>query len=523
MSSRDGSSPTAFIEGEGGLGPAPAMPGNAGFGRAFWLSGYLGFVAGLPLAMTGPALLQWLADGGGALAVVGLTATVGLPYTLKFLWAPVLDRMAPLPFLRRLGQRRGWLLPIQALLVAACAGFAALGDPVGAPSVLLGLATLIAFASANQDIVIDAWRIETFPERVQGNALAFYIWGYRLALLVAGPGAIWLSVDWGWRIALLALTALVATGMVATLLAREPARSAVRPGHWFGQAVVAPLRDLLGRPSAVRILLFVALFKLGEALAHRVAYSFYKDLGFLPRQVAAATGVPGLLASLVGAALGGALVLRIGAGRALIITGLVQMASMALYFALAVSHGEPAVLWAKIIRGERGGGDGRRGVPDLPGGALLAAFTATQYALLSSVAVRGTARWAGIRRAGRGDGVGAVLCDDDLRGGTGHADHAEPGAAAARTPACGVERRHFRPPGALGCACHTATTLRSGSSLAAPPASVESWPAWCWRGAGAPSSPRGTGRGWRTWRMARGSGHCRWHWTWRTRRRWPSA
>ena len=389
MSSRDGSSPTAFIEGEGGLGPAPAMPGNAGFGRAFWLSGYLGFVAGLPLAMTGPALLQWLADGGGALAVVGLTATVGLPYTLKFLWAPVLDRMAPLPFLRRLGQRRGWLLPIQALLVAACAGFAALGDPVGAPSVLLGLATLIAFASANQDIVIDAWRIETFPERVQGNALAFYIWGYRLALLVAGPGAIWLSVDWGWRIALLALTALVATGMVATLLAREPARSAVRPGHWFGQAVVAPLRDLLGRPSAVRILLFVALFKLGEALAHRVAYSFYKDLGFLPRQVAAATGVPGLLASLVGAALGGALVLRIGAGRALIITGLVQMASMALYFALAVSHGEPAVLWAKIIVENVAEAMADAAFLTYLAGLCSPAFTATQYALLSSVAVLG--------------------------------------------------------------------------------------------------------------------------------------
>ena len=385
--------PTTFAEGEGALGSTPpalaATPGRRAFARPLALSGFFGFVAGLPLAITGPALLQWLADGGGALVVVGLTATVGLPYTLKFLWAPVLDRVPPLPGLRALGQRRGWLLPIQLVLAAACAAFALWGDPANQPTLLLCLATSIAFASANQDIVIDAWRIETFPERMQGNALAFYIWGYRIALLVAGPGAIWLSVAWGWRLSLLLMAVLVATGLGATLAAREPPHAPPPGGTWFRQAVVAPLLDLLGRPSAARILLFVALFKLGEALAHRVAYSFYKDVGFLPRQVAAATGVPGLLASLAGAALGGWLVLRVGAARALVVTGFVQMASMALYFALAVSHGEPAVLWAKIVVENVAEAMADAAFLTFLAGLCSPAYTATQYALLSSLAVLG--------------------------------------------------------------------------------------------------------------------------------------
>ena len=388
MSGEGPLSPTAFAEGEGGLSSTPIVPGRWASAGPISLSGFFGFVAGLPLAITGPALLQWLRDGHAALAIVGLTANIGLPYALKFLWAPVLDRMRPPPGLRALGQRRGWLIPIQLVLTASCTAFA-FCDPAGAPYALLGVSTVLAFASANQDIVIDAWRIEAFPERLQGNALASYIWGYRIALLVGGPGAIRLSAEWGWRPALLVMAALVATGLLATLLAREPPRAAAQPGAWFRHAVVAPLRDLLGRPSAGRILLFVALFKLGEALAHRVAYSFYGDMGFTARQVADATGVPGLLASLAGAALGGWLVLRIGAARALVTTGFVQMASMAMYFALAVSHGDPWVLLAKIVVENVAEAMADAAFLTYLARLCSPAYTATQYALLSSLAALG--------------------------------------------------------------------------------------------------------------------------------------
>ena len=393
--------------------PLPLAWGEGVGKRPLAIAGAFGFVAGLPLALTGAALLQWLRDGHASLAVVGYTANIGLSYTLKFLWAPVLDRTPPPPILRRLGQRRGWLVAIQALLAFACTMFA-FADPGARPYALLAAAALVAFASANQDIVIDAWRIETFPERLQGAALACYIWGYRIALLVAGPGAIRLSVEIGWTDTLLAMAALASCGLLVTLAAREPeTRRVVPPGNWIRTAVLAPLRDLLQRPSAARILGFVALFKLGEALAHRVAYSFYGDLGYSARQVADATGIPGLLASLAGAALGGWLVLRIGAARALIITGFVQMASMALYFALAVSHGEPAHPVRQDHRRERRRGHGGRGLPDVFEPPLLAGLhgDAIRPALLA-----GRARPAHGRRVlgpvGAGARLGPVLRAD---------------------------------------------------------------------------------------------------------------
>ena len=349
----------------------------------------LGFVAGLPLPLTGFTLRQWLSEGGTSLAMIGLTANIGLSYSLKFLWAPVLDRV-PLPGgLRRLGQRRGWLMLIQPLLVLSCVALA-LSDPAH-PVALVAVAACVAFLSASQDIAIDAWRIELFPERTQGAALAAYIWGYRAALLVAGAAAIGLAGKLGWHGALLGVAALIALGPILTALAPSPAAPVLRRGRpgvlaTLRDAVWAPLAEFLSRPGAAVTLGFIMLFKLGEAMAGTMAPPFYRSLGFDRAQVALAIGVPSLLASLAGAAVGGLLVARLGAKRALILTGFIQMASMGLYFALAYSGGNPAILVAKVVLEAFAEAMADAAFITFLSSLCAPGYTATQYALLSSLA-----------------------------------------------------------------------------------------------------------------------------------------
>ena len=349
----------------------------------------LGFVAGLPLPLTGFTLRQWLSEGGTSLAVIGLTANIGISYSLKFLWAPVLDRVAAPSPTRRFGRRRGWLLVIQPLLVLACT-MLALADP-SRPVTLVAVAACVAFLSASQDIAIDAWRIEVFPERAQGTALAAYIWGYRAALLVAGSAAIGLAGRLGWHGALLGVAALVALGPVFTLLAPAPPDPALRRSRTTALetlrlAVWVPLSEFLSRPGSLRTLGFILLFKLGEAMAGTMAPPFYRSLGFDRAQVALAIGIPSLAASLAGAAAGGYLVARLGTGRALILTGFVQMASMGLYFALAASGGDPTILVAKVVL--EGFAEAMADAAFITFLSSLCApgYTATQYALLSSLA-----------------------------------------------------------------------------------------------------------------------------------------
>jgi PAT family beta-lactamase induction signal transducer AmpG len=361
--------------------------------RSLWIMGAYGFAAGLPLPLSGFTLRQWLTEGGTSLAAIGLTANIGLAYTLKFLWSPLLDQVRPPVGLARFGRRRGWLLAIQPSLAAACLALA-LADPRQTPTLLVSAALAIAFLSASQDIVVDAWRIETFPERLQGIALAAYIWGYRLALLVSGAGAIGLADIVGWRSALCAMAGLVGTGALMTLAAAEPPLRAVQDSARglrarLRAAVIEPFRDFWQRPGAGQILAFVMLFKLGEALAHTMATPFYRDMGFDRAQVALATGVPGLAASLLGITAGGWLVVRVGTGRALVLTGFVQMASMGLYFALAVSGGDTRILLAKVMLESFAEAMADAAFLTYLSALCSSAFTATQYALLSSLAAVG--------------------------------------------------------------------------------------------------------------------------------------
>jgi PAT family beta-lactamase induction signal transducer AmpG len=348
-----------------------------------------GFVAGLPLPLSGFTLRLWLSEGGVSLAVIGLTANIGLAYSLKFLWAPVLDN-APAPGpLHRLGRRRGWLAAIQPILATAAA-LLALSEPAHRPFLSLTLAALVAFLSASQDIVVDAWRIETYPSYRQGAAMAAYIWGYRVALLIATTGVISVVSTIGWHFAMVGIAALIGCGLFVTLLAPEPSPAEhhlaiAGIGARLTHAVIEPLRDFLTRRSALLILAFVALFKLGEAMAGIMTAPFYRALGF-SREAIAATGWFSLGGTLAGIALGGWLVARIGTGRALLRTGWAQTIAMAMYLLLAASAGEYHVLYGTVTTEALAQGMADAAFITYLSGLCSRAFTATHYALLSSLA-----------------------------------------------------------------------------------------------------------------------------------------
>lgn len=343
-----------------------------------------GFVSGLPLPLSGFTFRLWLADSGATLTIVGLTAWIGLAYSLKFLWAPLLDQQPPLDALRRFGRRRGWLLLVQPLLALA-AVLLALSDPAAAPVAAFAAAACVAVLSATQDIAIDAWRIEIFPERRQGVALAAYVWGYRVAMLVAMTGAVAVAAVVGWNAALLGVAILVGCGALVTLAAgKEAEETTRRAAGGLRHAIIDPVRSFLAGPSALLVLAFVAFFKLGEAMAGIMTAPFYRYLGF-DKTAIAATGPFSLGATLAGITLGGWLVARIGVGRALLMTGWAQTIAMAMYVVLSLAPEQHVVLYATVTTEAFA-----QGLADAAFLTFLSAlcareFAATQYALLSSV------------------------------------------------------------------------------------------------------------------------------------------
>jgi PAT family beta-lactamase induction signal transducer AmpG len=355
--------------------------------RRAWIMAALGFASGLPLMLTITTLRQWLVERGTPVAVIGLTANIGLAYTFKFLWSPVLDHVRA-PFgLHILGRRRGWMLAVQPLLVLAIVAMAASQTAMQA----IGAAALIALFSATQDIAIDAWRIETFSRDQQGLATAIYVWGYRMAMLVASGGVLGLAGAIGWQAALGVIATLAALCILATLLADEPALPAHGVARQPGAraAVLDPLREFLGRPAGLLVLAFVMLFNLGEAMAGVMLTPLYRYLGFA-REIVAGTSVFSLVGTLAGIAAGGWVVAKIGLSRALILTGLAQTLAMAMYVLLAGSPGDVDLLYATVLLEAFVQGVATASFLAYLSGLCAAAFTATQYALLTSLAVVGS-------------------------------------------------------------------------------------------------------------------------------------
>lgn len=366
----------------------PAHTGlNRGEVKSLGLMAVLGFASGLPWALSGPTLRLWMASEHVGLGLIGLTANIGLAYLLKFVWAAVFDEVRP-PFL---GRRRGWLIPVQLALAAAILAEAC-SDPARNVVLTLGLGALVAFFSASQDIIIDAWRIESFAPRLQGAALAGEVWGWRVAFLVSNAGVIALSITTGWHVAvgLMALLALV--GPVAAWFAAEPevppvavVEQAGLKGR-FALAVRAPLTEFLSRKGAVVAIAFILLFRLGGALGATMLAPYYTSLGFNRAAIAVASGPISLGCGLAGTALGAVLVARLGVGRALLFTALLQVAALCLYPVLGLYPHLPHILL--IISAVEAFTDAFSDTAFLTylSGLCHPAFTATQYALLSSLA-----------------------------------------------------------------------------------------------------------------------------------------
>ena len=360
----------------------------------------MGFASGLPLALTGATLSLRLADIGVSLTAIGLFTLVRFSYSCKFLWSPLIDRL-PIPLVTaRLGRRRGWALTLQALLAFA---ILALGftDPRGSPWLTALAAIVVAFLSASQDIVIDAYRIELLRPEEQGAGAAATQWGYRFGMLASGAGALYAASFGGWTFAYMLMAALMLVGIATIWLTPEPARidaEAPIPGEnaaqrlktWLGRAVVAPFADLVhrhGGATLVLILLFTILYKFGEAVAGTMSNPLYLLLGFTKVEIA--TKIYGVGATLVGVATGGILVIRLGIFRALLISGVLQMLSNLMY-ALQVWVGHSVPFLALTIGTENlTNGMGSAAFVAYLSGLCSVAFTATQYALLTSLATIG--------------------------------------------------------------------------------------------------------------------------------------
>jgi PAT family beta-lactamase induction signal transducer AmpG len=356
----------------------------------------LGFASGLPLLLTASTLSAWLATAGTSRAAIGAFALVGTPYALKFLWAPVIDRLPP-PL--RVGRRRGWGIAIQIALISATLALGSCDPKRDLP--LMGmLALLVAFLSASQDIVIDAYRVELLRPDQQGPGAAMIQTGYRFAMLAAGAGALVIADRDGWFAAYATMAALIAVGMLVFLFGPEPETSArvereINAGEaaglrdWIATAVVAPFADFMQRPRWLAILIFIVDYKLGEALAGVMATPLYISLGYSLREIAAISKLVGFVATILGAFVGGAIAVRFGVMRALMICGILQSVGN-LFYVLQALGGHRLDYLALCVAAENLTGA-------MAGAALVAylsdlcslAFTATQYALLSSLAAVG--------------------------------------------------------------------------------------------------------------------------------------
>ena len=356
----------------------------------------LGFSSGLPLALSFATLSFRLTEGGIDLTTIGLFSLMGLPYTLKFLWSPFVDGLS-IPWLTaRLGLRRGWMVASQVALAVAILALG-LTDPKAALLQTAVLAFTVAFLSATQDIVIDAFRVEILAEREQGAGAAAVQLGYRLGMLTSGAGALIIADIFGWEAAYLAMGLAMGIGMGAALLAGEPARGEGRGAGadatsliaWTKHHVLDPFADFLVRTDWAWVLLFIVLYKVGDAVAGVMSAPFYNQIGFSKTEIGLVTKAFGLAMTLTGAVVGGIMVARLGILRALLWCGLVQMLSNLMFAAQALVGADLAFLALTI------------GIENLSGGMATVAFvayisrlcswdfTATQYALFSSLAAVG--------------------------------------------------------------------------------------------------------------------------------------
>jgi PAT family beta-lactamase induction signal transducer AmpG len=374
---------------------------------------FLGFSAGLPFMLVFSTLSAWLREAGIERATIGMLSWVGIIYSVKFFWAPVVDRLR-LPLLHRLlGRRRSWMLLGQIGIAIGLMNMAHM-SPVGHLAIVASLALLVAFSSATQDISVDAWRIEAAPVEMQGVMAAAYQLGYRIAMMVASAGALWIAADYGWLVSYTTMAGFACIGIVTTLLIPEPTPRIAKQtlaqearvtdwvrskahwpaqlqelGAWFIGAVVNPFVDFFtryGLKLATLTLAFIACYRLADFTMGVMTNPFYLDIGFTLKEIAAIAKGFGVFWSILGTLVGGIVVARFGVVRSLAL-GSVLVILANLLFALFAWFNQPTLLGlAALISADNL-------AMGIAGTALIAylssltsaTYTATQYALFSSM------------------------------------------------------------------------------------------------------------------------------------------
>jgi len=345
----------------------------------------LGFASGLPLALTSGTLQAWMTVENIDLKTIGFFSLVGQAYVFKFLWSPVMDRYTP-PFL---GRRRGWLVMTQILLLLAIAAMGFL-EPSTQLRWMAALAVVIAFCSASQDIVFDAWKTDVLPAEERGTGAAISVLGYRLGMLVSGGLALWLADRYlGWQGMYWLMAALLIPCIIATFFAPEPSDVIPVP-RTLEQAVAEPLRDFFGRNNAWLILLLIVLYKLGDAFAMSLTTTFLiRGVGFDAGEVGVVNKTLGLFATILGALYGGVLMQRLSLFRALLIFGILQGVSNAGYWLLSITDKQMFSMAAAVFFENLCGGMGTAAFVALLMTLCNKSFSATQFALLSALSAVG--------------------------------------------------------------------------------------------------------------------------------------
>jgi PAT family beta-lactamase induction signal transducer AmpG len=362
---------------------------------------FLGFAAGLPLLLVLGTLSFRLREAGIDRSTIGYLSWVGLAYAFKWVWAPLVDRL-PIPYLtRQLGRRRSWLLLAQAMVIVGLVGMA-ISDPRQTLGPVVWCALLVAVGSATQDIALDAFRIESAEPTQQAALAASYQTGYRLAMIWAGAGVLWVAawvqgdnsagyVQAAWQTAYLVMAASMAVGLFTVLISKEPVQAELPPARnakeWLQGALIEPFADFLKRYrwQAVLILSLIAVYRISDVVMGIMANPFYVDMGYTKAEVATVTKVYGVLMTLLGAFVGGVMALRWGVMRILML-GAIMSALSNVLFAWLSGHGHDVQALIMVVSAD-----------NLASGVASAAFiaylssltniqySATQYALLSSM------------------------------------------------------------------------------------------------------------------------------------------
>lgn len=372
---------------------------------------FLGFSAGLPFLLVFSTLSAWLRSDGVEVAAIGFFAWIGMLYSIKFFWAPVVDRLALPVLTRAFGQRRGWMLLAQGLIVAGLVGLAGI-SPIGNLGLVAMFALLIAFGSATQDIAVDAYRIESADDDMQAAMASTYIIGYRGGLLAAGAGALYIAASASWDVAYLSMAALMGVGVLTVLIRPEPKRASLsiqlihepkvrafirasrgkpkllrRLGAWSIGALVCPFTDFFSRygVKALWILIFIAVFRISDLAMASMANPLYIDLGFSLAEIANVTNIFGIAMSITGGILGGLLVARYGIGPLLILGAAAATLTNLLFALLALAGQQLPMLVMAIVGDNLANGLASAVFIAFLSSLTSRAYTATQYALFSSL------------------------------------------------------------------------------------------------------------------------------------------